>query len=194
MVKFDGVWSIESSHHHERDSVKWEIPIDGLMTILQPVYNLYTSFHDGMYRFRSGKNTKLDAHPRIRSIKKPCNLRCLSNRCICPKHWGKKNLQTGMLLLDRFFQVSLSIAISRSLVCPDRQNDHIADIVQCWHLRQYGPADGRFFCHMAMNQNPGTIWYHLVPSGTLKSPGNGCFFPQNPPNMVYLSMYFMCFD
>jgi hypothetical protein len=57
MVKFDGVWSIESSHHHERDSVKWEIPIDGLMTILQPVYNLYTSFHDGMYRFRSEKNT-----------------------------------------------------------------------------------------------------------------------------------------
>ena len=99
-----------------------------------------------------------------------------------------------MLLLDRFFQVSLSIPISRSLVCPDRQNDHIADIVQCWHLRQYGPADGRFFCHMAMNQNPGTIWYHLVPSGTLKSPGNGCFFPQNPPNMVYLSMDFMCFD
>lgn len=135
--------------------------------------------------------TKLDAHPRIRSIKKPCNLRCLSNSCICPKHWGKKNLQTGMLLLDRFFQVSLSIAISRSLVCPDRQNDHIADIVLVLASASVWACWWPLFLSHGYESKP---WYHLVPSGSLKSPGNGCFFPQNPPNMVYFSMYFMGFD
>ena len=86
-----------------------------------------------------------------------------------------------MLLLDRFFQVSLSIAISRSLVCPDRQNDHIADIVLVLASTSVGACWWPLFLSHGYESKP---WYHLVPwnrqvmdVSSPKIPQIWCIFP-----------------